>query len=57
MIICKVAQPEVTQLFYIETRSRRNDVTAHDDDGYDDTKDDHNRCDNGDDDVHKQIRC
>ena len=50
MIICKVAQPEVNQLFCIETRLRRDDVTVHDDDGYDDTND----GDNGDDDDERR---
>ena len=43
MIICDVAQPEVQQLFCIETRLRWDDATVDDDDddGHDDTNDDH----------------
>ena len=37
-----MAQPEVQQLFCIETRLRRDDATFDDDDGHDDTNDDHN---------------
>ena len=42
MIICDMAQPEVQQLFCIETRLRRDDATVDDNDGHDDTNDDHN---------------
>ena len=66
MIICDMAQPEVQQLFCIETRLRQDDATVDDDDddGHDDTNDDHNDDNDGHDDDemegggdHDNYRC